>query len=50
MAIIQIIGKNKGQKKVLDETTNKKDAKSQVDYWEQMLGKEWRISTKVVRK
>lgn len=50
MAIIQIVGKNKNQQKVLDETNNKKDAESQVSYWEQIMGRGWKISTKVIRK
>ena len=50
MTIIQIVGKNKRKNKILDEAKNKKEAKSQVNYWEKMLGKGWTISTKAIKK
>lgn len=43
---IEIIGKCKGTTEVLDEANNKKDADEQVDYWQDLLGKSWRITTK----
>jgi len=46
---ILIEAKCKGTKEVLDEAKNKKEAKAQIDYWQAMKGRGWKISTKVER-
>jgi len=46
MSVIEIIGKHKGTKEVLDDANNKKDAKQQVSYWQKFLGKGWKIYSK----
>ena len=43
---IQIIAKKKNKTVVLDEATNKKDAEEQVNYWKNLKGKSWRITSK----
>jgi len=46
---IEIVGKYKDTTEVLDEADNKKDADEQVDYWQELLGKGWKITTKPKR-
>jgi len=46
---IQIIAKKGGSAQVVDETTNRKQAKKRLDHWEKIKGKGWRIFTKTVR-
>ncbi|NQU83133.1 MAG: hypothetical protein HQ536_00315 [Parcubacteria group bacterium] len=41
---IQVIGKRKGTREILDDAKTKKEAQKQVDYWKQ-LKPGWRIST-----
>ena len=49
MAVIEIIGREKGGAPVvLDEAKNRKEAKCQVDYW-QSIKQGWKISTKVIK-
>lgn len=42
---IQIIGKHRGTTKILDEASNKDEAKQQVNYWKR-LKPGWRITSK----
>ena len=46
---IEIVGKCKGKTEVLDEANNKKDADEQVDYWQAIKGRGWKITTKPKR-
>ena len=46
---IEIIGKYKDTTEVLDEANNKKDADEQVDYWQELLGRDWKVTTKSKR-
>lgn len=47
MAIIEIICKSKGGRSiVIDEASNKKDARQQVNYWQNLKGKDWKVFTK----
>jgi hypothetical protein len=46
MSVIEIIGKANGKTVVLDDASNKKDAKQQVSYWQTLKGKGWRVFTK----
>lgn len=46
---ILIEGKKGGQKEVVDEANNKKEAKGKINYWQEMKGKGWKFSTRVVK-
>jgi len=46
MSVINIIGKSNGKTEVLDDANNKKDAKQQVNYWQNLKGKGWRVFSK----
>lgn len=47
MSVIDIIAKPKsGKSQVIDEASNKKDARQQVDYWQNLKGKGWKVFTK----
>jgi|GEM_PF-5661106 len=46
MAVIEIIAKSKGKTIVPDDTNNKKDANQQVDFWQNLKGKGWKVFTK----
>jgi len=37
------------EKRVVDEAKNKKEANNNKRYWQNMLGKGWKISTRVVK-
>ena len=48
MSVIEIKCKSKaGRTIIIDEASNKKDAKQQVNYWQGLKGKGWKISTRV---
>jgi len=46
MSVIEIIGKSNGKKIILDDANNKKYAKQQVNYWQNLKGKKWKIFTR----
>ncbi len=49
MAVIEIICKSKNGKSIVtDETDNKKDAKSLVDHWQNLKGKDCKVFTKAI--
>lgn len=48
MPVIEIIGKENGKTEVLSDASNKKDAKQQVNYWQNLKGKGWRIFSKAL--
>jgi len=49
MSVIKIIAKSKSGKVVLlDDASNKKDANQQVNYWQELKGKGWKVFSKVV--
>jgi len=47
MSVIKIIGKANGKTIMLDDANTKKNAKQQVDYWQRLKGKGWRVFSKV---
>ena len=44
---IEIIARYGNQSEVVDDASNKKEAKANVDYWKAIKGKGWHIFTKV---
>lgn len=47
MSVIEIIAKAKNGKVVLlDDASNKKDARQQVSYWQRLKGKGWKVFSK----
>ncbi len=48
MAVIEIIGKANGKTEVLSDASNKKDAKQQVSYWQNLKGKGWKVFSKAI--
>lgn len=48
MSVIEIIGKENGKTVVLSDAGNKKDAKQQVNYWQRLKGRGWRIFSKAI--
>ena len=46
---IEIIGKCKDKREVLEEAKNRKQADNAIDYWQELKGSKWKISSKVVR-
>ena len=46
---IEIIGKHKNKIEVLDDAKNRKQADISIDYWQEIMGKGWKISAKVKR-
>ncbi|MHC1598871.1 MAG: hypothetical protein ACXQT0_04755 [Candidatus Methanofastidiosia archaeon] len=46
---ILIVAKKGSKAEVVDETTNRKQAKKRLDHWEKLKGKGWRIFTKTAR-
>jgi hypothetical protein len=48
MSVIEIIGKPKGGKAfIIDEANTKKNASQQVNYWQNLKGKGWKVFSKV---
>ena len=43
---IQILAKKGNKTTVLDDASNKKDAKQQVSYWQNLKGKGWKVFSK----
>jgi hypothetical protein len=49
MSVIEIIARPKsGKSVIIDEANNKKDAKQQVSYWQNLKGKGWKVFSKVL--
>ena len=44
---IQIVVKKGNQFEVIDDAGNKKDAKCQVNYWQELKGRKWKVFSKV---
>jgi hypothetical protein len=49
MSVIEIKCKSKSGRVILiDEASNKKDAKQQVNYWQALKGKGWKVFSKAI--
>ena len=45
-----LIEARRGDKKeVVDEADNKKEARGKISYWQELKGKGWKISTRVIK-
>lgn len=46
---IQILAKKGNRTTVVDDANNKKDARQQVNYWQSLKGKGWKVFSKPVK-
>ena len=46
---IQIVAKSGNKTVVIDDADNKKQAKNQVDYWQGLKGKNWRVFSQPIK-
>ena len=46
---IQIIASKGNTRTVVDSASNKKDAKVQIDYWQRLKGKGWKVKSEVFK-
>jgi len=44
---IQIVIKKGNMSEVVEDANNRKEAKSQVDYWRRLIGKGWKVFSTV---
>jgi len=45
--MIEIVGKYKNKKEILETAKNRKQADESIDYWQELKGNGWKISAKV---